>query len=95
MSGGSINNLLEVAYEYGHENTPEVKFLEQYPCLNGLETDIFADIIDAMPSTVQKDDTPEKPFPVFNCLQVVVFEGLKNVLPKPLQDAIRPYLCRE
>ncbi len=94
MDGYSIEHLRDVAYEYGHENTPEVRFLDQYPCLNGLEIDYFVDKIERMPSNVRKEES-EPTFPTFQCLSEALFEGLKKVLPKPLLDSIAPYLCRE
>jgi hypothetical protein len=90
----SIEHVRDVAYDYGHENTPEVKFLDQYPCVNGLELDYFVNRIEAMPSKVAQEE--QKPqFPSFECLSQAVFEGLKKVLPKPLLDSIQPYLCRQ
>ena len=94
MDGYSIEHVLDVAYENGNENTPEVKFLDAYPCLNGLELDHFVDEIERMPSTGDKEElTPQ--FPTFECLSRAVFEGLQKVLPKPLLDSIEPYLCRQ
>jgi hypothetical protein len=94
MDGYSIEHVRDVAYEYGNQNTPEVKFLDQYPCINGIELDYFVDEIERMPSDVETK-SPKPQFPSFECLSQTVFEGLKNVLPKPLLDSIEPYLCRQ
>ena len=94
MDGYSIEHVRDVAYEYGNENTPVVKFLNQYPCINGIELDYFVDEIERMPSDIEKE-SPKPQFPSFECLSQTVFDGLKKVLPKPLLDSIEPYLCRQ
>jgi hypothetical protein len=92
MDGYSIEHILDAAYEHGNENTPEVKFLDQYPCLNGVELDHFANAIDRMPSKVDK--TPTSEFPTFECISETIFEGLKKVLPQTILEFIEPYLCK-
>jgi len=94
MDGYSIEHIRDVAYEHGLEDTPEVRFLDQYPCINGLESDYFVDRIESMPSKKLPEPT-ESQFPNFECLSKAVFDGLSRVLPTPLLESIRPYLCRE
>ena len=87
----SIEHVLDVAHEYELGEAPEVKFLEQYPCLNGLELDYFVDEIESMPSNVH-NEKPEAP-PTFTCVTQLVFDSLKGILPNPILDSIKPYLC--
>ena len=47
MDSYSIEHVLDVAHTYDLRELPEVKFLEEYPCLNGLELDSLADKIAA------------------------------------------------
>ena len=93
MDGYSIEHLIDAAYEHGNENTPEVQFLEQYPCLNGLELDFFADEIEGMASKTEQKPKPS--IPVMECVSKNIFEGLKKVLPEPLLESIKSYLCRQ
>lgn len=94
MDGYSMEHVREVAYDYGLDDTPEVKFLDQYPCLNGPELDRFVDEIESMePKTTPQEEELEK-WPTFECLTKPIFEGLKKVLPQPLLDNIKPYLCK-
>ena len=94
MDGYTIEHILDVAYEHGLEDTPEVRFLDEYPCINGLESDYFVDRIERMPSK-KLADPAESQFPNYECLSRVVFDGLKKVLPKPILESVRPYLCQQ
>ena len=88
----SIEHVRDVAYEYGHGDTPEVKFLDKYPCLNGLELDRFVDQIEAMPSDYQPKDYS---WPGIGCVTKSIFSGLSTMLPESVLKTIRPYLCKE
>lgn len=46
--GYSIEAVLDVAYEEGLNNNPEVKRLEQYPCLTCSELDSIADQLSSL-----------------------------------------------
>jgi hypothetical protein len=64
MDSYSIEHVRDVAHEHGLGDTPEVRFLDRYPCVNGLELDYFVDEIEAMPSNVNNNPTPpESPYP--------------------------------
>ncbi len=92
MDGYSIEHVLDVAHEYGHGDTPEVKFLDEYPCLNGLELDRFVDQIETMPSDYKPKDYS---WPAIGCVTKSIFSGLSIMLPENLMTSIKPYLCKE
>lgn len=94
MDGYSIEHVLEVANDYGLGDTPEVQFLNEYPCVNGLELDYFVDQIERMEPKTTPEEEELKKWPTFECLTKPIFEGLKKVLPQPLLDKIEPYLCK-
>jgi len=87
----SIEHVRDVAYEYGNQNSPEVKFLDQYPCINGLEIDRIAYDIEALPSN--KKPSEENSWPSLDCITKPILDGLKAILPKSLMDAMKPYSC--
>ncbi len=76
MDGYSIEHVLDVAHENNLWDMPEVKFLDQYPCINGLELDSLADeIAGRIP-----DPTPEPTPQPRQCLPVALFEQLKKLV---------------
>ena len=89
----SIEHVLEVARKNNLEDMPEVKFIDQYPCLNMQEIDSVADKIDEMiPEIEESNKTPQ--LPKSECVTQSIFDGLKQALPQKLLESIRPYLCR-
>ena len=89
----SIEHVLEVAHRNNLADMPEVKFIDQYPCLNMQEIDSLADKIDEMiPEIDEHNQTPQ--FPRSECVTQSIFDGLKRALPTALLESIRPYLCR-
>jgi hypothetical protein len=93
MDGYSIEHVLDVANDYGLSDTPEVKFLDEYPCVNGLELDHFVDEIEGMePKSTPEPEVPT--WPSLECITKPIFEGLTRILPKPLIESIKGYVCR-
>jgi len=41
MDGYTVEHVLELAEQNGYESTPEARFLNKYPCINGVEIDYF------------------------------------------------------
>jgi hypothetical protein len=88
----SIEHVRDVANDYGLADTPEVKFLDAYPCINGPEIDFFADEIESMePKIIPEPE--EEHWPSFDCIPKKIFDGLIKTLPKQLIDSIKPYVC--
>ena len=85
---------MEVAEEYGVSNSEEAKFLEKFPCVNGIEIDFFADMIDRLIPQSKEPVEEEIESPTFECITRPIFDGLKKILPRPILDKIEPYLCR-
>ena len=79
MDGYSIEHVLDVAHENNLWNAPEVQFLDEYPCVNGLELDSLADKIAGMIPDTEPEPTPTPTAPK-QCLPIIIFEQLKKLV---------------
>lgn len=70
MSGYTIEHVLDMAYDHGKADSPEVTFLEGYPCLNGRELDSFVDKL-----TVRKTALGQR-------CQFILNSAIQRFLPK-------------
>ena len=95
IGAGSMNYVVEIAESDGLGETPEAMFLKQQPCINGLEIDYFVDMLDRMGSRNPPEEDDEPKWPNVDCITKPIFEGLMKILPQPLIEVIRPYVCRE
>lgn len=90
MDGYTIEHVRDMAYDNGYVDTPETQFLDEYPCLNGVELDYFVDIVTAPQSNIGTESESS----TLACVSNTIFQSLEKILPKSLIDAIKPYLCR-
>ena len=80
VDGIVISDTLQMAYEGGKEDTPEAKFLNEYPCINSLEYERVAN--DLIPPASQDwKAEEEKPCLLVQISQTIT-QGLKAIIPK-------------
>ena len=78
METDSIEGVLYVAHKYDASEVDEVKFLEEYPCVNWAELDSLADKIDeVLPETPPPPVTPP-PQPPKQSIAMLLFGLLKR-----------------
>ncbi len=75
MSGYSIEYVLDLAWDHGNIDTPEAKFMDEFPCINGIEIEYFTDEV-----TRKKSD--------FERISQTVFQLLRKVIPEPLLNCV-------
>ena len=77
MSGYEIEHVLHIAHDNGFGDSPEVEFLNKYPCLNGVELDIFFERFTTQ-SNIGNNIIGTKTFDYQNILFSFI-EGIKNI----------------
>jgi len=72
METDSIEGVLYVAHKNDLRNADEVKFLEEYPCVNWVELDSLADKIDEQLPETTPTPVPTSPQPPRQCIPMSV-----------------------
>ncbi len=81
MDDYALENVVRVAHNHDLWEVPEVKFLEESPCVNLAELDSLADQIDEMiPDTEPEPQTGHTPTETKQCLPIALFEQLKKLV---------------
>ena len=52
MDGYTIEHVLDISHEQSSHSSPAAKFLEEYPCLNGLELDRIVEELSNAPKII-------------------------------------------
>lgn len=90
MSGYTIEYINDLAQANGLQGTPEAEFLNEYPCVNGVETNYFYEKFTGLKAPQKQDvdnfyvrlmgcDAPSKP-DRNSCFLSRVLTGIKELL---------------
>ena len=77
MEADSIEGVLYVAHKNDLREADEVRFLEEYPCVNWVELDSLADKVDEMLPEAAATPVPTIPLPPRQCIPMSIYEQLK------------------
>lgn len=80
VDGIVISDTLQMAYKGGKENTPEAKFLNEYPCINSLEYERVAN--DLMPPASQDWMSQEQKPCWLEQISRTITKGIEGIIPK-------------
>lgn len=87
MDGYTIEHVRDMAYDNRHQNTAEARFLDEYPCVNGVELD---QLIDKMAGS-QTTDRKKTQSASFKSASQSFFIKLINELPNSLLKRFKNY----